>query len=372
MDNNYYMEKLEMEIAMYNAKEDIKNNYLQKNNKKMRNVFMKKKVIATACASLVLVSGIAFAMNNKKLNNYDRGLGQGIETAVENGYIVNPEMDFISFDNKGTKIKIDDFLMDNHNLSIKFTIEFDEFLNNTIDIEKICDIELNDLIIRDEENRIIYAAPSSDRFKEYCIENKLDYEFAKFNENYMNDGLNAYIDNKSDKSINLIYNIYTKDNFPKSKKLYFSLKTLTLHTMPIEQDNTTKLTGEWYAEVDIPENMYNRTVESYKVVNCDNKDFNIYTAIATDTGFEIGIIMPEKDKNESVINTYNSYIENENGEKFKCSSSVSRKVEREYIEQNKYKFYETFKMTKYNSTDKLKVVLDYYGKSITILLEKIK
>ena len=367
-NNKELFEKFKEITASYNF---IKRDAYSPKKEKEVNI-MKRKIIATACASLVLVSGIVFASNIINKNKDDRGLGQGIETAIENGYIVNPEMHFINFDNKGTKIKIEDFLMDNSNLSIKFTLEFDEVLNNTIDLEKIYHIELNDLIIRDEENRIIYAGHLPDRFKEYCIENNLNYEYAKFNENYINSGLNAYIDNKSENTVNLIYNIYTEDNFPKSKKLYFSFKTVTLYMMPIEQGNTTQLTGEWYAEVDIPENMYSRTVESYKVVNCDNKNLNVYTAIATDTGFEIGVIMPEKDGNKSVINKIESYIENENGDKFDFSSSVSRKVETEYLEGNSYKFYETFEMTKYDATDKLKVILDYYGSTVTIRLEKIK
>lgn len=73
-----------------------------------------------------------------------------------------------------------------------------------------------------------------------------------------------------------------------------------------------------------------------------------------------------------VKNGKNSYVENENGKKFEITLSPSRKAKTYYIEGNKYDFYETFSMTKYDTTDKIKAVLYYYGKPVTIELEKVK
>ncbi len=122
--------------------------------------------------------------------------------------------------------------------------------------------------------------------------------------------------------------------------------------------------------------MYNRTDEYYKVVNCDNSNFYIYSAKVTDTGFEIGAIISNMEKTIDDTTEYkkilNSYIENENGDKFYCTLSPSRRTNGYFIdENNQYDFYETFGMTKYNATNKIKVVLYYYGKPVTIQLEKI-
>ena len=55
-----------------------------------------------------------------------------------------------------------------------------------------------------------------------------------------------------------------------------------------------------------------------------------------------------------------------------CTLSPSRKEKGEWLDGNKYNFYETFGMTKYDSTDNIRVVLYYYGEPITIELEKVK
>lgn len=364
-NNNESKERVRQMVKKKIAISNIRDEIIRKNEKN-------KKIIygaLSACASLVLVSGIAFAINSMKVNDYYRGLGQGVKTAIENGYVANPEMDFIKFDDIGTEIKIENFFMDDTNLSVKFSLKFDNNIESIVDLKNVYELKLDDLIVKDEENRIIYTECPKKEFERYCKENNLDYELKDFNENYMNWGLNCFIEKKEENSITIIYNICS-NRFPKSKKLYFSLKTIMLHMIPFEQETEYELNGDWNVEVDVPENMYNRTNEYYKVVSCDNKDFNVYAAILTDTGFEIGVITPTKKKNKSIISSINSYVENENGDKFNLSLSVSRKVKNDFLDGNKYDFYDTFSMTKYDATDKLKVVLNYYGKPVTIELEK--
>lgn len=370
MDNMRDIEKLKMEIAMFNATEDIKkksNKYsLESNNRKGVNL-MKKKIIAITCACLVLVSGIVAATVIKKSNDVIsvRGLGKGVDTAIENGYIQNVEMDFQKFDDKGTEIKIENFFMDDLNLSVNFLIKFDE------KIEKMPNMELTGLIIRDEENRIIYNGLNREIFEKYCKENNLDYTYLKFNENYMNCGWNVRNEKIEDNLIRLNYNIYTPNAFPKSKKLYFSLEEITVRYWENEERSSYKINGYWSKVVDVPENMYDRTNEYYKVVSCSN-NFEVNSAFVTDIGFEIGINnMPTKDENMP-INDKLSYVENENGEKFGLSFSLSRRNLEYQIIDNKLDFYETFNMTKYNATDKIKVVLYYYDEPVIIELEKIK
>lgn len=416
MNNNDYKEKLKMKIAMYNAVEDIKNNYLQKNNKKRRDIFMKKKLIATACASLVLVSGVALAANIVN-NKQSRGLGKGIDTAIENGYIAEPNINFINSSDIGIEVTLKNFLMDDMNLSTNLIFDFDDTLKETINIDKIYEVELNDLIVRDEENRIIYGGNDKERFEAYCVENNLEYKFSNFNESYMSSGVNCFIESKGSNHINLLYNMYS-DKFPKSKKLYFSFTKISIAEI---ENNKYIVDGNWEIEVDVPEEMYNRTEDYYKVISCDNSDFNVYAAKATNTGFEIGVIIsnieePKTDMEKlkkygklnelyenkeityeeamEIADWYNewkdlsypisikkhnakgeetnaSYVKNENGEIFEYLKSATRNTKTYFIDGNKYDFYETFEMTKYESTDKIKVVLYYYGNPVNIELEKI-
>lgn len=339
-----------------------------KNKEKGGTYLMKKRIIATACVSLMLITSIGFAMNIKNSED-NRGLGQGIENGIKNGYIENVEMDFNQFDNTGTQAKIENFFMDDLNLSINFSFKFDE--NSKVNLDKLIDMELTGLIIRDEENRIIYNGTDEDEFKRYCKENNLSYKFNEFNENHMNCGLNAFINNKENNIVTLTYNIYS-DNFPKSKKLYISLATVKMIEFENDTKNEYNLKGYWNTEIQVPEKMYNRTTDYYKVINCDNKDFEVYLAGVTDTGFEVGVKVPTKiNSSKSTISNENSYVENENGQKFNHTLSLSRRYKNDYLE-DEFDYYETFEMTKYDATDKIKVVLNYYGAPVTIELEKMK
>lgn len=365
-ENDEMLEQLKLNIAAYKFKEEQKLNTLE-NKEKGGTFYMKKKIIMAACACLVLVSGIVAAKTIKFSNDTTsvRGLGKGVDTAIDNGYIQDVEMDFQKFDDKGTEIKIENFFMDDLNLSVNFLFRFNE------NIEKMRNMELTGLIIRDEENRIIYNGLNQEIFEKYCKENNLDYEYLKFNENYMNCGWNWFIDSKEDNVVRLRYNIYTPNAFPKSKKLYFSLEEIEVSQWENEEMSRYKINGSWSTVVDVPERMYNRTNEYYKVVSCSN-NFEVNSAFVTDIGFEIEINnMPTKGK-KYPINDTRSYVENGNGEKFGTSFSLSRRNLEYRIIDNKLDFYETFNMTKYDATDKIRVVLYYYDEPVIIELEKVK
>lgn len=419
MDNNRILEKVKMKIAISSVKrEDIDMN-------KDRLTIGKR--IGIAACIVFSMTGVVFATNYDKIMNYF-GLGNGIDTAVKNGYIEEPNMNHISSesvlqDDKNsnilndlkTNIKIDSFLMDDLNLSVNFDIEFDEKINENINFDNISNIELVDLIVTDEENRIIFSKATKDVFDEYCKKNNLSYVFGEYNENYMNNGLNSFIldSDPTANKIKLNYNMYA-DGYPKSKKLTFNFgKILIEETKENETVKTTVLTGNWNINVDVPENMYNRQTISYKVVNCSNKDFNITTAFATDTGFEIGIIIDNMEKPENYLQVLNEdiqkeinegkitkseiderrntllktekyqkllnqyypigdapYIENEEGEKFEKSSSPSRRQNNNFIYGDKFSYYETFELTKYEITSKLKVEIMFKGEPVIIELER--
>lgn len=428
VDNNIkknIYKRFKEEIAINNFEEEISSNRSFEKNM-LGGYTMKKKIIAIICGTLTLVSGIAFATT---ISNHFRGLGDGIDTAIESGYIEKTDMNFINSDttvknknkiinNLPVNIKIEDFLMDDVNLSTQLTLKFDEKINDIIQYDNIRNIELEDLMILDEENRIIYGGNNKTRFEDFCTEHNLNYTFGENNENYINSGLNYFPNSiiEGENTVNLIYNIYA-DRFPKSKKLIYYFKNIV-----ISQENSEEkifISGDWKFEFDVPKKMYTRTKEYYKVINCDNEQFQIYTANLSDTGLEIGlrikdtemptrtlsiedlkqmqtlnedinkqkISQEEADKikkkyeeyvyksNPISISPYEnrkvSYVENSNGEVFQSTLSPTRKAHQKWIDNDEYDFYETFSMTKYNSTDKIKLVLFYYDQPVTIELEKI-
>jgi len=438
MNNKEMLDKFKINVAISNfekeceSKTNGKGIYTLERKGFWREYIMKKRIIATTCVGVILMTSVVFAANIDNIKNYFRGLGKGIDSAIENGYVENPEMDYIESKTTLSKetgnviedvkvdAKIEDFLMDDLNLSAQFSFKFEDKIKDYFDIDNIYNIELNDLFVRDEENRLIYSVNDKDAFDKYCKVHNLNYIFGKFdNKNYFNNGLNWFPSFRSKDSnlIQLTYNMYSED-FPKSKKLYFSFTKMTITEN--NNSNETIIQGNWDIELDVPEKMYNRTSESYRVISCSDDNFDVYSSSVSDTGFEIGVIInnierpecPEKlkeiqgeewankvmqhpykelyvefIKKNCPINVNGSnlllprdsmeqgepcFVENSNGEKFECTMSPSRRAKNKWLEGNKFDFYETFGMTKYDATDNIKVVLNYYGKPVTIELEKVK
>ena len=253
--------EIKKRIAILNfEKEQInnKNQHTHFINKKYRRFAMKKRVIATICTSIVLVSGVVLGTNIENIKRFfGGGLGNAIQSAAENGYIANPQMDYIEsnvtvsddlgtvIDDMNTEVKINDFMMDDLNLNIEFNFKFDEKIKDIFNLDNLHNIELNDLIVRDEENRILYGGYDKQAFEKYCQENNLEYVFGETNENYLNCGLQCY-PYSHDKNTNLArltYNIYTDDTFPKSRKLYFSFGKIKLVEESSKKIVTIK--GNW-------------------------------------------------------------------------------------------------------------------------------
>lgn len=441
-------ESLERIRQMTKDKITVSNFQKEQNMSNKNRRLSMKKMVTVACICLVLTSGIVFAKDIEKIvrERFNFGLGDGIDRAAENGYIAEPEMDKVEsetkveipeidlgtiVDNINTSVKIDSFLMDDYNLSVEFSFEFDDNIKEVVDLNKLDQITLNDLIVLDEEKRIIFSSAymGENKFNEFCNEHELDFKYGEFNENYMNNGLNWFPQSirKDLNQCTLVYNMYT-EGYPKSKELNFYFNQITLTEQEyVGEERTTRnvtLTGNWNIHVDVPEKMYNRTSESYRVISCENDRFNVYAAKLMDTGFELGImisdmvrpeypeIFTKKEKevgfgeewiafiieNEKIWNDYQRkanpintdggnmllvgearkettkgcYVINSDGEEFRSTMSPSRKCNANFIKGNQFDFYETFGLTKNDATDKITVVIDFYGEPVRIELEKIK
>lgn len=394
MDSNKLLEKFKLNIAI----EQFKNENTLKEETKWKRYAMKRKLVVGLCGGIILVSGVTFAANyNKIIRTFF--LGKGLDDAAQNGYIENPDMNYVN--------------------------------SNTTATDKIHHIELKDLIITDEENKILYCM-NQEALEKYCKENNLDEKYLEFSDNYYNCGLNVVIENhnKQNGIVNFTYNIYTGDkSFPKSKKLNFKFTEIQLKREEwLENENSiVNLKGNWNIDVNVPEKMYNRQSIAYKVVNCENSDFQITNAILTNTGFEFGMIIsnikePEQpqilndlwkeysdgkinidelnrrqNEDEEIRKAYGdcfrerqvvaitdwecksghkdiekvTYVENEKGEKFESTMSPSRRADGNFIDGNKYSFYETFGLTTYTATDKLKVRVLFKDKPYIVELEKM-
>ncbi|MBR3614367.1 MAG: DUF4179 domain-containing protein [Clostridia bacterium] len=291
------MEKLKLKIAIYEMKEEARVSKIKKRK------LINKKLGIAACACVILTSGIVFAKDIEKFIKDKIHLGKGVETAIENGYIVKPDDEYtfcnVKVINKEGKevediklgVKVDSYLIDNSNLNIEIKFKYDECLNDIVNINNLHTIMLEDLIIIDDEKRVLYdgGVGNKEIFEKYCKENNLNYTFGNCNENYLNSGLNTFESPetclKNEKSY--IYNFYVEDeNYPKSKKINLIFTQISFNEF---SDENVIVNGNWNIELDIPEKMYNNVEGNYSVIKCENDKFDVYAAKLTETGFELGL-----------------------------------------------------------------------------------
>ena len=355
------------------------------NNKDKKIYF---KLVPALTMGFVLVTGISFASSYtiKHFFNYN----DGIDTAIENGYILNNDMEYRSANNIG--IKVENLLMDDYNLNISFSIQFDEEINS----EFVSDIEFLDMIITDNDNKILYCE-DKETFEKFCTTNNIEERWKETNDNYINTGSNSYLKNINESKADLIYNLYA-NSFPKSKLLNIEVNKIKIYA-----EKEVIIEGNWKVEVSIPEKFYNREVYVYQVESCSREDFSINEVIVYDTGTKIKLVTNEfpdlpydiNDDEETkarkaqeeyermknmTVEEYkkmkenkkfkNEYIENENGEKFYPSQSTDADGGYSNTEMKYLNYWQTFNMTKYDATDKLKIYLNYKGEDVYILLKR--
>lgn len=378
------------------------------NNKKLNKV-------AGFIIAISLVSGVVYAgVNYENIKKYV--IGGGIDKAAQNGYISDVEMEYNKqetelvnkqeavIDNVDVDFKINDFTMDDTNLCMNYSFKLGDNIDEYLNLDKLHKFVLKDLTILDEESNVLFD-------KSYgvnIVKTKVD---------------------RADKTVDILYNMFGNDKYPKSKKLFLKFSQIEMTEYNENLDfNTEKaivLKGDWQVELEVPEIIYNRTSESYKVASVSNANFKVHTALLTETGFEFGTIIENcedmynkvdisemvnelgnlyksvkddsfenTEEKEMVIANYKeyenilqvvsmfrldaitqkreatSYVKNANGDIFSMDETPGKTQKYSFIADNIYDFTVTFQMTKSEASDRITVVLDYRGEIVTIELEK--
>ena len=370
------MEKLnEFEEEIYNyfsknkevpqkIKESIVNADLKKRKKLFDFEFIRN--IIVALISLATIStGIAFAkdisqvtqkifLNNKK----------GVETAIENGYIYN-STDNVEIESKKTDIKISRMVMDDYTLDIEMLLEIEEDIDMTAE-----HINFPDMIITDDMNKILYCI-DNDKIKSFCTKIGKNTEYETIKEMSVNTQSNIFTKDFDGKSGTIECNLTAGyDKFPLSKKIYIQLNTIEVEG----KETKYTITGNWECSFSVPETFVKRETSIYNVVSCnnDNVDTKLIKAEVYQTGMKFDMMnmywgnyeewsnkteeIRKKDVMASqLINFGKSYVENEKGEKF--YSSESSYAGTGLTTDGYLRVWNTFDLTQYDKTEKLKVVL---------------
>lgn len=336
------------------------------------------KIIITIITFAITTVGIVFA---KDISNYIKNIfnketiGRGVIKMAENGYIQNIDMDFIK--NNGTSIKINNILMDDYNLDVVFEVQMKE------NIKEMNNIEIEDLIISDENNKLIYCNYNrKDLYEEYCKKYNIEFSNKNMSNNLTNGGYQTEIIEKTENSVKFLYKMYS-DNYPKSQKLIFNFENINFTT------NTSKknLKGNWNIEVNLSENFYKRKTLVYSVKDNSDKDNNIIVEEVIGAYTEMRITLLMKNAKETYEKTeegleklldsitpedeFVATLENGNGQIFEKSISSSDGAGGESHHPNgDVTLYLIFPITKNEYTDVLKLNITQGNKTMVINLSK--
>lgn len=374
-------------------------NSLDTNDRHRKYFNLYKVAIIVIC--LLCTSGIAYATYNYVKNNFNRR--KGIETAINNGYIMNVDGEPVT--SNDVSLKINQILLDDYNLDISFGLEF----KNMEIPDDIQLIKFENIIITDENNTILYHSRSKDFFDNFIRTNNLNVEYRKYSDNYINSNSSNKSNCTNSNNYNLVYNISANNvTFPKSKSLHIYIENVVLCT----ENNNSVINANWNLTSSLSSSFQNRDTVNYTYVsNEDNDDIVSVTATTytTGTNLKIEMKMPTDKKtldklkelirnsknsydiqnteyydgdyitenekfifteNERIYNSFSDiYIENSKGEKFNVTNNtdvdniIYRSMEKDYI-----LYTCTFDMTTYNCSDNITLHFSYNNKDYSISL----
>lgn len=300
MNNKELKDRIKFKIII----SEIEQEEQEKTISKKTNIF--GKIAAIICVG-ILASGATFAdeISERVYNLYNFRKQYIIETKLPEEIIENEEKleevqnnknaiipwdenaaDIIECDD--LEVNITDVAMDDYYLSFKSNINFPPEIIQVMPLENIYLVRFPDLVIRDENNNILFCMEEN-KLKEifktedleeiknnskYCISEIRHYSF----ENYSELGLNPY---------KMYYHLNTTlpSIYPKSKKLIFEFTKIALDSPEasigidnkhyLHQDQSLTITGNWKIEIDVSSKYYDREETiSYEIIESDKNTKN--------------------------------------------------------------------------------------------------
>lgn len=344
---------------------ELKRNKKNKKNKNIIYNFSIRKV-AVALISLVIIS--TSAVFAKDISSFIKKVftikdNEGVDTAINNDYIYEI-LEPVFSTSQNIRIGIEEFLMDDYTLDLNFSVQF----NDGTFVSAEDKLYIPDMLITDENNKILCSLDIKNA-QNFFKEKGMNSDIQSVLNNSINVGTSLFTDRAIDEhSILFTLNCSAcEEKFPQSKKIYITFNTLKL--------NNYTVNGNWKFELTVPEKFVNRKATFYNVTNCNNK--NVYKdsitveVFETGTKFKMNMYLGDYDyyhsksediRKDSVLDSQyiiqeKSYIENEMGEKYYPAMSAENDCICSLSMDGNLNYNETFNLTKFNETEKLKIVL---------------
>ena len=307
-------------------------NTLQK-EKKQRNSFNIMKKVAMIIISFGIIStSIVFADD---IINFITSMfinsTEAIDSAVENGYVQNVNMDYIYDNDIG--VKVDALLLDDTNLDISFAYNYQGK-------EQIDSLQLYEYTIKDEYDNILY---------EFNNELKTDFVYpiyvSRYNETVLIEN-NIYKD-----SI-----IYTSTSFPNTRILKLDIKSFKC----ISNGTYNTVNGNWNIVVNLNEKFIEEESDVYTFSY--NENIQSCSSELTDTSLKINLKfndLPDK----RIIREKDSII---------LKDLSGKEYRYKILNLNNNEIYLEYDISKYmTNTNKLELIIKIYtNKEIRLKLEK--
>lgn len=299
-------------------------------NKKI--VWLKNLTAIAAC--IIFTSGIIFS-NKISTKIYDLAVAKKVEKIAVNTKTTakfnveysesNEEIIDLENNNQGLsqdniKIKVDDIAMDDNNLKVTFNIELSDNITQKINKEKGVEAEFSDLIITDENDNILFCEDvervkkilNIDSIEGYSAESGLSFEeyeqkILNENEKYYDGYASSYVLKYNGNSIKLMYNmnlVGQEKYYPRCNKLNFAIGEIKIINDAENDFGGTKLNyqGKWNVSLDLPENITNRKMITYKMVeNEANEQNKVKIFNVLDSGTEVKLRLKAPEVTESDI-----------------------------------------------------------------------
>lgn len=339
------------------------------------------KIAAVACCAMLSVTGVVFA---KDIGNFVKEFfggaeSKGVDIAVSNGYVADVNTEYQSAE--GIDIAVDSFVMDDKNFAMNFKVKLSDKYNIR---NMMFGMTLYDLKIVDENGKKVFATHEleAEEMQIYKTEQEAKENYDAYTGGYSG-GADIIGENE------LMYYLtatQSAESFPRSKKLYVTFTRIHVRKDQYEQPLNEWYKGDWKFELDVPEEMYNREITTYKVKSCSDENTTVENAILSNTSFKISIPYSKTDKVDYELfkssnpkSIYDKmlfqkeYVETSDGKRFEVSNNgdngYSVPAGTEQIEN----YTQTFDLTKYDATDELTVhIFTNKGEEIVIEYEKIK
>ena len=279
-----YEKNKNIPLSTQNTIDNTINNIFSEKNAKHRksfNFILKRVAILVISLSVVTASTVFAEDIINFFTSIFTNSNKGVDTAVENGYVQNVDMDFIEDNDLG--VKVDYVLMDDHNLNISFVYKY-----MGDDVEQITGLNYMDITIKDEKENILCNLSQNGQIDN---DTTIIQNIARFANNQQ------IIDNTTIRSSLLI----TSNNFPKSEMLYVSINNVSLEN----SDKIIDIDGNWNFSINLSDKFVYRT--SYKY-NCSNNQYvNNVETLLTNTSLSITLEL-NTTFNKNVIYLHNSTI----------------------------------------------------------------